>query len=118
MYVIADLIRVVHFVTRQRACASRGFLVPKQMDSDTDVHMSDAELLPRLSKGKGKLVDLPTLDSDSLPWYGCAISQEDFANKHRVEKYRPVTLDDVFSHKDITSTSKNNNDLCFVLSMS
>lgn len=24
----------------------------------------------------------------------------------RVEKYRPVTLDDVVSHKDITSTSK------------
>ena len=93
-------------------------LFPKQMDSDTDAHMSDAEALPRLSKGKGKLVDLPTPDSDSLPWYGCAISQEDFTNKHRVEKYRPVTLDDVVSHKDITSTSKNKNDLDFVLSMS
>jgi len=109
---LADLIRVVHFVTRQRAH------FPKQMDSDTDAHMSDAEVLSRLSKGKGKFVDLPTSDPDSLPWYGCAISQEDFTNKHRVEKYRPVTLDDVVSHKDITSTSKNSNGLRFVLSLS
>ncbi|KAL9713528.1 Subunit of heteropentameric Replication factor C (RF-C) [Leucoagaricus gongylophorus] len=59
------------------------------MDSDTDAHMSDAEVLPRFSKGKGKAVNLSTSDSESLPW---------------VEKYRPVTLDDVVSHKDITST--------------
>ncbi|KII87326.1 hypothetical protein PLICRDRAFT_113298 [Plicaturopsis crispa FD-325 SS-3] len=52
----------------------------------------DAEpaVLPSFkSKGKGKAVDLQPFDDDSLPW---------------VEKYRPVTLDDVVSHKDITTT--------------
>jgi replication factor C subunit 3/5 len=46
------------------------------------------------SKGKGKEkaggeADTAEADSDLLPW---------------VEKYRPVTLDDLVSHKDITST--------------
>lgn len=46
------------------------------------------------SKGKGKEKaggdeDTTEADSDLLPW---------------VEKYRPVTLDDLVSHKDITST--------------
>ncbi|KIL69291.1 hypothetical protein M378DRAFT_157538 [Amanita muscaria Koide BX008] len=54
------------------------------MDSDEDVHMSDAETIPFSAKGKGKAAE-----DDNLPW---------------VEKYRPVTLDDVVSHKDITST--------------
>ncbi|EKM81731.1 hypothetical protein AGABI1DRAFT_35783 [Agaricus bisporus var. burnettii JB137-S8] len=49
--------------------------------------MSDT--LPTPSNGKGKEVDTGTADAESLPW---------------VEKYRPVTLDDVVSHKDITST--------------
>ncbi|KAF9454306.1 P-loop containing nucleoside triphosphate hydrolase protein [Macrolepiota fuliginosa MF-IS2] len=59
------------------------------MDSDEDVRMSDTENLNTLSKGKGKVIDTGAPDSESLPW---------------VEKYRPVTLDDVVSHKDITST--------------
>ncbi|KAF7308443.1 AAA domain-containing protein [Mycena chlorophos] len=51
------------------------------MDSDTE--MTDA--IPSAAKGKGKAVEV----DETLPW---------------VEKYRPVTLDDVVSHKDITST--------------
>ncbi|KAF8513475.1 P-loop containing nucleoside triphosphate hydrolase protein [Gautieria morchelliformis] len=41
-----------------------------------------------ISKGKGKAENTP-MDKDHLPW---------------VEKYRPVTLDDVVSHHQITST--------------
>ncbi|ETS60246.1 hypothetical protein PaG_05793 [Moesziomyces aphidis] len=47
------------------------------------------------SKGKGKATDATSSaapDQDLLPW---------------VEKYRPVTLDDLVSHKDITSTIQN-----------
>lgn len=47
------------------------------------------------SKGKGKASDdsaAPHTDLDLLPW---------------VEKYRPATLDDLVSHKDITSTIQN-----------
>ncbi|KAF8634589.1 hypothetical protein AX17_004178 [Amanita inopinata Kibby_2008] len=59
------------------------------MDSDEDVRMSDAETIPSIAKGKGKVTDREALNDDNLPW---------------VEKYRPVTLDDVVSHKDITGT--------------
>ncbi|KAJ8095244.1 Subunit of heteropentameric Replication factor C (RF-C) [Marasmius tenuissimus] len=62
------------------------------MDSDEDTQMMDTETIPTSSKGKGKALDLdlpPPPDTENLPW---------------VEKYRPVTLDDVVSHKDITST--------------
>ncbi|KAF8999935.1 hypothetical protein BDQ17DRAFT_1221037, partial [Cyathus striatus] len=63
------------------------------MDSDEDVSMMD--VLAKPAKGKGKASsqswqDDAAIDDDSLPW---------------VEKYRPVTLDDVVSHKDITGTS-------------
>lgn len=59
------------------------------MDEDTD--MLDLESIPTLEKGKAKAVDRDRpYDNENLPW---------------VEKYRPVTLDDVVSHKDITSTS-------------
>ncbi|KDQ61544.1 hypothetical protein JAAARDRAFT_123033 [Jaapia argillacea MUCL 33604] len=52
--------------------------------------MSDVEPTAFSSKGKGKAVEQPTqYDNDNLPW---------------VEKYRPVTLDDVVSHQHITST--------------
>ncbi|EST08858.1 Replication factor C, C-terminal domain protein [Kalmanozyma brasiliensis GHG001] len=47
------------------------------------------------SKGKGKAEDGPAAaasDLDLLPW---------------VEKYRPASLDDLVSHKDITSTIQN-----------
>ncbi|KAJ6591469.1 P-loop containing nucleoside triphosphate hydrolase protein [Mycena vulgaris] len=57
---------------------------------DSDDEMLDVESIPAASKGKGKAVDRDRpFDNDNLPW---------------VEKYRPVTLDDVVSHKDITST--------------
>ncbi|KAG6918994.1 Subunit of heteropentameric Replication factor C (RF-C) [Tephrocybe rancida] len=60
------------------------------MDSDEDTQMIDTEPLPSMAKGKGKAVDREQpYDNDNLPW---------------VEKYRPVSLDDVVSHKDITST--------------
>ncbi|KAI9440572.1 P-loop containing nucleoside triphosphate hydrolase protein [Lactarius indigo] len=67
------------------------------MDSDEDMHQSDSGLPPlsSLDKGKGKAVphdeseDKTAGRDDTLPW---------------VEKYRPVTLDDVVSHKDITGT--------------
>ncbi|KAJ6619862.1 P-loop containing nucleoside triphosphate hydrolase protein [Mycena sp. CBHHK59/15] len=52
--------------------------------------MFDVEKIPTAAKGKGKAVDNDRpFDNDNLPW---------------VEKYRPVTLDDVVSHKDITNT--------------
>ncbi|EMD39294.1 hypothetical protein CERSUDRAFT_152406 [Gelatoporia subvermispora B] len=62
------------------------------MASDEDVQMMDTETAWPTTKGKGKskAVDANEhYDDDNLPW---------------VEKYRPVTLDDVVSHKDITST--------------
>ncbi|KAH9036432.1 P-loop containing nucleoside triphosphate hydrolase protein [Lactarius hengduanensis] len=67
------------------------------MDSDEDMHQIDTDLpsLSPLDKGKGKAVlhdeyeDKSARRDDTLPW---------------VEKYRPVTLDDVVSHKDITGT--------------
>lgn len=60
------------------------------MDSDEDTRMMDAEPIPSALKGKGKAVEQANgHDEDNLPW---------------VEKYRPVTLDDVVSHKHITST--------------
>ncbi|KAJ6518891.1 P-loop containing nucleoside triphosphate hydrolase protein [Mycena sanguinolenta] len=57
---------------------------------DSDDEMLDVQQIPFAAKGKGKVVekDRP-FDNDNLPW---------------VEKYRPVTLDDVVSHRDITST--------------
>ncbi|KAF8555967.1 DNA replication factor [Imleria badia] len=58
------------------------------MDSDTDMDMDT--VTPSASKGKEKAVDIVApSDGDILPW---------------VEKYRPATLDDVVSHKDITTT--------------
>ncbi|KAL4078585.1 P-loop containing nucleoside triphosphate hydrolase protein [Scleroderma yunnanense] len=61
------------------------------MDSDEQMEVDSA--IPLSSKGKGKGVEgaLPYED-ETLPW---------------VEKYRPVTLDDVVSHKDITTTIEN-----------
>ncbi|KAG7093632.1 Subunit of heteropentameric Replication factor C (RF-C) [Marasmius oreades] len=61
------------------------------MDSDYDTPM-DIESIPASAKGKGKALDIdvpPPLDKEHLPW---------------VEKYRPATLEDVVSHKDIIST--------------
>ncbi|KAK0239151.1 P-loop containing nucleoside triphosphate hydrolase protein [Armillaria nabsnona] len=58
---------------------------------DEDTEMMDVDAIPTSAKGKGKAVDsdVQPYDNDNLPW---------------VEKYRPVTLNDVVSHKDITST--------------
>jgi len=62
------------------------------MDSDDDTRMSDMEPVASSNiKGKRKATDQDAaFADDNLPW---------------VEKYRPVTLDDVVSHQDITSTS-------------
>lgn len=52
--------------------------------------MMDVESVPALAKGKGKAIDRERpYENENLPW---------------VEKYRPVTLDDVVSHRDITRT--------------
>ncbi|KAF8075088.1 P-loop containing nucleoside triphosphate hydrolase protein [Lyophyllum atratum] len=60
------------------------------MASDEDTQMMDVQPTPTLAKGKGKAVDREQpSENENLPW---------------VEKYRPVSLDDVVSHKDITST--------------
>jgi len=37
------------------------------MDSDGDVHMANAEVIPSSAKGKGKADDVPPED-DNLPW--------------------------------------------------
>ncbi|KAJ7917490.1 P-loop containing nucleoside triphosphate hydrolase protein [Mycena leptocephala] len=59
------------------------------MDSD-DETLLDVDQIPAAAKGKAKAIDRDRpFDNDNLPW---------------VEKYRPVTLDDVVSHKDITNT--------------
>ncbi|OCH91474.1 P-loop containing nucleoside triphosphate hydrolase protein [Obba rivulosa] len=60
--------------------------------STEDVQMMDAEIAWPTIKGKGKSKAVDSSEAyedENLPW---------------VEKYRPVTLDDVVSHKDITST--------------
>ncbi|KAF9109682.1 Subunit of heteropentameric Replication factor C (RF-C) [Mortierella sp. AM989] len=60
---------------------------------DEDQVMTDAadafSSFPPNSKSNGKFVEHNNATDDTLPW---------------VEKYRPVTLDDLVSHKDITST--------------
>ena len=75
---------------------------------DTDDEMLDVEQIPAAAKGKGKVVDSGPIDAVNLPWYaflsrlGLSIITR---FTRRVEKYRPVTLDDVVSHKYITTTS-------------
>ncbi|KAG2128564.1 P-loop containing nucleoside triphosphate hydrolase protein [Suillus clintonianus] len=57
----------------------------------SDIQM-DVDTAPSIDKGKGKAKVIERnspQEDDNLPW---------------VEKYRPVTLDDVVSHKDITTT--------------
>ena len=55
-----------------------------------DVSMGDSSA--GVDKGKARESGLASLELDALPW---------------VEKYRPVTMDDVVSHKDILTTSKS-----------
>ncbi|THH16955.1 hypothetical protein EW146_g3770 [Bondarzewia mesenterica] len=59
------------------------------MESDQEMLVADPQPLKKSTsaKGKGKAVDAE--QDDTLPW---------------VEKYRPATLEDVVSHKDITGT--------------
>ncbi|KAG8992437.1 Subunit of heteropentameric Replication factor C (RF-C) [Tulasnella sp. JGI-2019a] len=59
-------------------------------DDDFQMEVNQEDIMPiNLSgKGKGKLTE-PVVEDDNLPW---------------VEKYRPVSLDDVVSHDDITKT--------------
>jgi replication factor C subunit 3/5 len=60
-------------------------------DSNMD-EIRDVSASFKKGKGKGKeksIEEVAEADSDLLPW---------------VEKYRPATLEDLVSHKDITST--------------
>ncbi|KAI0079370.1 P-loop containing nucleoside triphosphate hydrolase protein [Panus rudis PR-1116 ss-1] len=62
------------------------------MDSDEEMRIEEEFQAPKsTTKGKGKAVEQAPEDelNENLPW---------------VEKYRPVTLNDVVSHKDITAT--------------
>lgn len=59
------------------------------MSADDDVEMAPAPQAK--DKGKAREPGLSSLGLDVLPW---------------VEKYRPVTLDDVVAHGDIISTSE------------
>lgn len=82
------------------------------MASDDDVEMVDADI-PRFStaeKGKGKAAE-PTLpeEDNGLPWcvVSCVVIDELPTRLYalRVEKYRPVNMEDVVSHQDIIGTS-------------
>ncbi|PAV20091.1 P-loop containing nucleoside triphosphate hydrolase [Pyrrhoderma noxium] len=60
------------------------------MSNNEDITMVESTSTQSLNyKGKGKASTLDYTQDENLPW---------------VEKYRPVTLDDVVSHKDITTT--------------
>lgn len=73
---------------------------PAATMSNGDTEMADANAASSSSKGKGKgkASDIAVAqanaagDEDLLPW---------------VEKYRPVTLDDLVSHRDITTTGEH-----------
>lgn len=57
------------------------------------------------SKGKRSAANLPVEAEDSLPWYiPRSLLPHCYANTIRVEKYRPVSLDDVSGHQDILTT--------------
>ena len=79
------------------------------MSNDEDVFMDDVDPPVQLNfKGKGKATGGDHTQDENLPW--CVHFYElmfpCLRYLTRVEKYRPVTLDDVVSHKDITSTSE------------
>lgn len=80
----------------------------QQMSSDDQMEVDP--VIPTVSKGKERAVEnsIPYND-ESLPWCVTILDLFPTASAHhyctRVEKYRPVTLDDVVSHKDITTTS-------------
>ena len=83
------------------------------MDSDEDVAMDSMEqsTWTAADKGKGKAMATEQdeqYDKENLPWCAHASLDESLCayTMSRVEKYRPVTLDDVVSHKDITGTSE------------
>lgn len=95
------------------------------MDIDTPISGPASGVQPRNAmaalmanaKGKGKEIASPAVDGkavddkEGLPWYVSFSHVSRFRIlvligwDDRVEKYRPVSLDDVVSHKDITSTS-------------
>lgn len=99
----------------------------ESMDMDTPIPSPASAVPPRNAmaalmanaKGKGKEIaptaaDQKAVDGkEGLPWYVlfpffCVPRFRDvdvYWSDDRVEKYRPVSLDDVVSHKDITGTS-------------
>jgi replication factor C subunit 3/5 len=82
------------------------------MSQDEMLVDGSAHLLAGVSKGKGKGKEKAadpanSIEDDNLPW--CVDNRKKpigVQRNCRVEKYRPATLNDVVSHKDITSTSK------------
>ncbi|KAL7927817.1 activator 1 subunit 3 [Trichoderma austrokoningii] len=60
-----------------------------EMDVDGPAPSADITFSAEATKGKRSAANLPVEAEDSLPW---------------VEKYRPVTLDDVSGHQDILAT--------------
>jgi replication factor C subunit 3/5 len=66
---------------------------PPSTSAEDSVMEEIRDVSASFAKGKGKEkasgIAAAEVDSDLLPW---------------VEKYRPATLDDLVSHKDITST--------------
>lgn len=63
----------------------------RQLTSRMSADIAMGESSGGVDKGKAREGGLASLELDALPW---------------VEKYRPVTMDDVVSHKDILTTSK------------
>lgn len=93
--------------------------------SDMERELADEEVQNSKNKGKGRDLDdaapVPLAGAevahelDNLPWCARRTRRVEafivltcflcYWTIHRVEKYRPATLDDVVSHADITSTS-------------
>lgn len=91
------------------------------MDVDGPGPSNDILFSSEATKGKRSAANLPVEAEDSLPWYvACFLSpsiyppylstcvkkncQSNCMASNRVEKYRPVSLDDVSGHQDILAT--------------
>lgn len=82
------------------------------MDVDAPAPSKDVIFSSEATKGKRSTANLPVEAEDSLPWSVSPISSLPLTqtkkpvsnNTRRIEKYRPVTLDDVSGHHDILAT--------------
>ena len=114
MNVSDDIIRVVHFVTRQ--CPHLSLLTTTWILIQMLICLMQKYYQDFPREKERPSIYLHQIQNP-FPGMDALYIEESLANEHRVEKYRPVTLDDVVSHKDITSTSKNINNLHFALPM-